>query len=210
MGKNIADFERSLGWFEWVAGSHWLWGRRWLTAPVVSYLDISLLRLRAECAPAGYADRLEAVWSRALAITAEEAEGRLTAGLPYAPYDSSATGDSKAEEDAWEAGLLAAAANLLPEHPHAAAWDGKARELAYDAITRPSDPAYQDGLKTSTIGEDFTLSNHGFFPNPTYAAAAIELLLQGALTYRLSGRDIPPEFSHNMSDFYDAYQEPCR
>jgi hypothetical protein len=205
-GGDLADFERSLAWLEWVAGNRWLWGQRWLTAPVVSYLDITLLRLRGECVPAGYAARLDSVWASALAITAEEADARLTSDFPYLPYDSSATGDSKAEENAWEASLLSAAANLLPDHPNGAAWDQKARQLAYNAITRPSDAPGADGLKTTTVEEDFTLSNHGFFPNPTYSAATIELLLQGALTYRLSGREIPPEFGHNLEGFYEVYK----
>ncbi len=203
---DISDLERSVEWFEWVACKHWLWGRRWLAAPVVSYLDISLLRLRAERVPARYEGRLEAVWQAALAITAEEADARLTPDFPYGPYDSSATGDSKGEENAWEAGLLAAAANLLAGHPRAAGWDAKARQLAYDAITRPSDPPDSEGLKVTTVEEDFALSNHGLFPNPTYAAATIELLLQGALTYRLTGREIPAEFSHNVKDLYEAYK----
>jgi len=205
-GNDIADFEQSLERLEWVADNHWLWGRRWLAAPLVSYLDISLLRLRGGCVPPGYSSRLETVWARALDITAEEADARLTPDLPYGPYDSARTGDSKAEENAWEASLLAAAANFLPEHPHAAAWEAKARQLAYDTITRPSDPPDSDYVKTSTVEEDFTLSNHGFFPNPTYAAATIELLLQGALTYRLSGRRIPSEFGHNIADLYQAYK----
>ncbi len=201
-----ADFERSLAWFEWVAGNHWLWGHRWLTAPVVSYLDISVVRLRSECSADDYAERIDRLWQAALAITAEEADARMTPAYPYLPYDSAMTGDSKAEEDAWEAGLLAAAANFLPQHDHAGIWDAKARQLAYDAITRPSDPPDSEGVKTITVEEDFTLSNHGFFPNPTYAAAAIELLAQGALTYRLSGRAVPDEFQHNVRDFYEAFK----
>jgi hypothetical protein len=204
--NDTADFERALEWFEWVAQSHWVWGHRWLAAPVVSYLDISLVRLRAACAPEGFADRIEAAWRTALALTGEEADARLTDEYPYRPYDSSATGDSKAEENAWEAGLLAAAANFLPEHPHASVWEEKARQLAYDAITRSSDPPDPMGVKTSTVADDFTLSNHGFFPNPTYSAATIELLLQAALAYHLTGRDVPPEFGHNVSGLYEAYR----
>src|SRR6185295_3193336 len=77
-GNDTADFERALERLEWVASNHRLWGRRWLAAPVVSYLDITLLRLRGACVPGSYADRLEAVWASALAITAEEADARLT------------------------------------------------------------------------------------------------------------------------------------
>jgi len=204
---DIADFERAIQWFEWVADHHRIWAGRWLTAPVVSYLDISLARLRGDCAPGGYEDGVEILWQKALAITAEEADARMTAALPYGPYDSSMTGDSKGEENAWEAGLLAAAANFLPDHPHSLVWGDKARQLAYDAITCPSDPPDRGGLKISTVEEDFTLSNHGFFPNPTYSAATIELLLQGSLTYRLAGREVPAEFGHNMPRLYDAYRE---
>ena len=60
--------------------------------------------------------------------------------------------------------------------------------------------------KVATVQEDFTLSNHGFFPNPTYAAATIELLAQAALTYRLSGKTVPDELQHNVRDLYDAYK----
>ena len=205
-GKDIADLERATTWFEWVTERHGLWGRRWLAGSVVGYLDISLVRLRGQCPPAADRDRIEAVWRRALAITEEEADGRLTGALPYRPYDSSNTGDSKGEEDAWEAGALAAAANFLPDHPRAPAWDRKARQIAYDAITAPADPPDLEGLKTATVDQDFGLGNHGLFPNPTYMGATIALLAQGALTYRLSGRDVPPEFEHNMAALYGSYR----
>jgi hypothetical protein len=203
---DVADFERALAWFEWVGTNPWLWGGRWLTAPVVSYLDISLVRLRGASAPGRCAGRVENLWQIALAITEREADGRLGLDYPPRPHDSSTSGDSKAEENAWEAGLLAAAANFLPEHGHAQAWDEKARQLAYDAITRPSDPPDRRGLKTSTVEDDFTMSNHGFFPNPTYAAATIELLAQAALTYRLSGKTVPDELQHNVRELYDRYR----
>jgi hypothetical protein len=203
---DISDFERALAHLEHVANNHWLWGRRWLAAPVVSYLDISLARLRSLPIPAADAARVEVAWQKALAITEEEADLRLTPDYPYRPLDSSTTGDSKAEEDAWEAGLLAAAANFLPDSPHAVAWDEKARELAYDAITRPSDPPDFEGLKTSTVTEAFELANHGFYPNPTYIAATIELLSQAALSYHLSGKQAPAEFQHNVSALYEIYK----
>src|SRR5215471_14126279 len=153
--NDISDFERALASFEWVSGSHQLWGDRWLSAPVISYLDLSLVRLRSACAPPAFAERIEGAWQAALAVTEEEADARLTPAFPYRPYDSSETGDSKGEENAWEAGLLAAAANFLPERANAAAWDQKARELAYDAVTRPSDPPDATGLKTATVADDF-------------------------------------------------------
>jgi hypothetical protein len=204
--NHIADLERSIASLEWVAENHRIWGERWLSAPVVSYLDLSILRLEGRSDLLDFQDRIARLRDLALQITQAEADKRLTDDFPYLPYNSSLTGDSKAEENAWEASLLAAAANFLPDHPHAPAWDEKARQLAYDAITRPSDPADGRGVKTATVTEDFALSNHGFFPNPTYTAAAILMLQQGALAYKLTGREVPPEFDHNVQELYEAYK----
>jgi hypothetical protein len=204
--NHISDLETSIEWLEWVTGNHSLWGQRWLSAPVVSYLDLTIRRLESHGEIADLQDRIARLRDQALRITEEEADARLTGAFPYLPYDSCLTGDSKAEENAWEATLLAAAANLLPQHEHAAVWDSLARQLAYDAITRPSDPPDSAGVKTTTVTEDLALSNHGLFPNPTYAAAAILLLEQGALTYRLAGRDVPAEFGHNVRELYEIYR----
>lgn len=202
---DTADLELALDYWEWTADNDWLWGKRWLTAPLVSYLDLSLWRAHAASHLENH-ERIEALWEKAMEITEREADLRLSEGFPYLPYDSSATGDSKAEENAWEAALLAAAANFLPDHPHAASWDEKARQLAYDAVARPSDPPDGSGLKVTTVTENFELTNHGFYPNPTYVAATMLLLSQGALAYRLSGRPIPEEFQHNLLELYGVYR----
>ena len=176
------DLYRALDSWEWVAENHGLWGKRWLAAPLLSYLDLSLWRARAR---SGITDvvggRIEAIWQKAMHLTRVEAELRLADHFPYRPYDSSLTGDSKAEENAWEAALLAVAANFMPDHSSAKSWNEKARQLAYDAITRPSDPPDAAGVKVTTVTEDFELANHGFFPNPTYTAATLLLLSQGPL-----------------------------
>ena len=172
----IADFESALYLFEWTSSNYWLWGQRWLTPAVAHYLDVSAARLRLQSGAEAYADRIRYVWELAMAITEQEADARLSADLPYRntpgvggqdPYDSSVTGDTKGEENAWEAAILAAAANFLPDHPHAVDWDRRARQLAYDAITVPSDPPDLAGIKTATVPEDFALANHGTSRAPT-------------------------------------------
>jgi hypothetical protein len=212
---DLADFERALAWFEFVGANHALWGQRWLAPAVAHYLDVSALRLRIQRGTGVYFERVQALWRVAMDITEQEADARLGADLPYKnspgvggpdPYDSSTTGDTKAEENAWEAVVLAAAANFLPDHPHAADWDRRARQLAYDAVTTPSDPPDSAGIKTTTVPEDFALANHGKFPNPYYMAATLFLLCQGALSYRLTNRAVPEEFGHNVVPLYAKYQ----
>ncbi|MEX0879597.1 MAG: hypothetical protein WD451_07690, partial [Thermoanaerobaculia bacterium] len=213
-GGDVANFEMALFYVEWTADNYWVWGQRWLTPAVAQYLAVSLLRLRAH-ETAGVHDRIDALWEQTAVILVQEADARLLADLPYRnspgvgnsdPYDSAVTGDTRAEENAWEAGILAAASSFLPDHPHAGAWDQKARQLAYDAITRASDPPDAFGVKTTTVSEDFTLANHGSFPSPYYMAATLFLLSQGALSYQLAGRPVPEEFQHNVPELFAKYR----
>jgi hypothetical protein len=215
MGLDEADFDRAFFYLEWTAENYWMWGQRWLTPAVAQYLAVSVLRLRGHPTSGVRRERIESLWAQAASILEQEADARLGADLPYRnspgvggpdPFDSSATGDTRAEENAWEAVVLAAAANFLADHPHAAEWDRKARQLAYDAITRPSDPPDAFGVKTTTVPEDLALANHAKFPNPYYMAATLFLLRQGALCYRLTGRPVPEEFEHNAIGLFARYR----
>ena len=205
-GNDIADLLRAVQWADWAASNHELWSDRWLTAPVASYLALTAFRLREHRISAEFGKRLDRVWKASLRILEVEADLRLVRGLPYEPLESAETGDSKGEENAWEAGLLAAASAFLPEHAHAPVWEHKARQLAYDSLRRGSDPLDSEGVHCSTITEDFLLSNHGYAPNPFYMAATLVLLTHGALFYRLTGQPIPVEFGHNVAPFYDSYR----
>ncbi len=211
--KSASDYERALQNFEWVAEKYDLWKSRWLTPAVVQYLVVSVDRIRKAChesvnLPEPWTPRhkrVNVLWKKVKSILKREADYRLTVELPYAPYESCFTGDTKAEENAWESALFAGAANFLPDDPQASAWDGRARQLAYNSITRPSDPPDSAGIKTCTVAEDLTLSNHGLTPNPYYAGATLFLLTQGALPYRLAGRPVPEEFTHNVAGLVEKY-----
>lgn len=184
------------------------WGHGWLSPSVVNSLVLAMNRVRQDAGSDPlFAGRIAADWQAVLEVLREEADGILGQTLPLAPLDSSATGDTKAEEDAWIASPLSAAAVFLPNDPHAADWEAKAKEVAYAAITRPSDSPYSPtSVKTTTVAEDFSLNNHGFPNNAYYTAATIELLQQAALPYRVAGRSVPDEFGHNVSGLYAKYQ----
>jgi hypothetical protein len=135
-GFDKADLERSVALAEWVVANHDLWGRRESTGAVVSYLDITVSRMNAECDVGGFETRIGDLWSAALGITAEEAEAIAGTGrrceldlvldaclqsiLPY---------PSEPDALASRAALLAAAAALLPEDSRAGAWGRMAREI---------------------------------------------------------------------------------
>jgi hypothetical protein len=176
VGHDKANLERSVHLLEWVASSRALWGGRDGSGSVVSYMDISLSRLRAECDIGGFETRIDELWRTAMSITAEEAQALLEGGggpdrpchptrwlgacvLSILPYPA------EQEARASRAALLAAASSFLADDPHASEWAQSARELAVRV------------------------------PASVCPAAETELVLsQGALSYRLAGGDAPVEF----------------
>jgi len=186
---------------------HEQWGHSWVTASVVNMFDLAVHRMRGlDDLPPDIRNRVEILWGRALEMTRFEADVRLVWNMPMPPYDSSTRGDTQAEEFAWEASLLTAAAVFLPDHPNAGLWERKARQLAYDAITRPSDPPDLEGIKTTTVTEELRLDNHNIEGNPYYTIATLQLLQQAELPYRMTGRAVPDELHHNFWSLYRVYE----
>ena len=170
VGWDKADLERSIGIFEWVAAKRELWGGRDGSGSVVSYLDIGLSRLRAECDVGEFQSRIDELWKTAMTITAEEADALLQVGGPFMPcgptFRLEACADailpypSEEEALASRAALFAAASSFLAADPRAGAWAESARSLA------------------------------ARFPASVCQAADTELVLsQGALARRLAGGD---------------------
>jgi hypothetical protein len=176
VGQDKADLERSVQLLEWVASSRGIWGGREGSGSVVSYLDISLSRLLAECDIGGFEARIDALWRTAMAITAEEAQALLGgSGGPDRPcHPTQLLGacvlsilpfPAEEEARASRAALFAAASSFLADDPHAPAWAQSARQLAVRV------------------------------PASACPAAETQLVLsQGALLYRLAGGDAPVEF----------------
>ncbi len=209
---DAASFEKALDLFEFPAREDvWpAWGNRWASTITLSHLMKGVLRA-SQLAPAdpALAARVAALRDRVEHLAEGEADRKLGDDTPYRPYVSVGTGDTKAEENAWEAAFLAWAACLYPERPHAAAWEAKARLLASLSIVRGSDEAFFKGQQVVTVGEDFTLENHGLSPNPYYGGATIILLRMGALAYRMTGRAAPAEFDRNVEGLYRKYRTTC-
>lgn len=211
-GNGEDDLLRALDVFEIPVGAEiWpAWGERWASSITLSHLMKGLLRLR-RLSPddAVLASRIDVLWDRVAQLAADEADRKLTDDTPYQPYISATTGDTKAEENAWEAVFLAWASGLYPEHPRAAAWEEKGRLLASLAVVRESDAEFFEGMQIATVREDFTLGNHGLSPNPYYAVATVMLLRMGALAYRMTGRPVPGEFDRNVKGLHRAYRTYC-
>jgi len=171
---------------------------------------MGVARLRAlSISDASFNARIESLDLRGEQIAGDEADRRLGSDFPAHPYVSGLDGDTKAEENAWEAFLLAWSANMYPEHPRASIWEEKARDLAFHSIVRRSESVMLNGEPFSTVEDDFTLTNHWVVGNPYYTGGTVQLLRMGALAYHIAGKPVPAEFEHNVSGLYGNYRAKC-
>jgi len=106
-------------------------------------------------------------------------------------------GDTKAEENGWEADVLAAALGLFPDDPLAPKWFDRLREFAINSYSHASDadnetvidPEY-DGkrVKDLYVGknlfDDYTLQNHNLF-HTSYQNVVMQELGEAALALKM-------------------------
>lgn len=106
-------------------------------------------------------------------------------------------GDTKAEENGWEADILAATLGLFPNHDKAPQWFDRLREFAVNSYSHPSDasddtvldPDYDnktvaDLYKGQNLYEDYTLQNHNLF-HTSYQNVVMQELGEAALALKL-------------------------
>ncbi len=213
-GRNLTDLAKALDMFELPARESLYanWGRKWASSPTTAFLLMGVARLRsANVSDGALTARIESLDLRGEQIAAEEADRRLGSDFPARPYVSgtSIDGDTKAEENAWEAYLLAWASQMYPTHPRASIWEAKARELAFHSVVRRSEGVMLNGESFSTVEDDYTLTNHWIIGNPYYAGGTVHLIRMGALAYHIVRKPIPAEFSHNVAGLYENYRAKC-
>lgn len=105
--------------------------------------------------------------------------------------------DTKAEENGWEVGVLAATLGLFPDDELAPQWFERMREFAINSYSHPSDdnnttvidPWYNDKTvkelyRGANLYPDWTLQNHGFF-HTSYQNVVIQELGEAALALKL-------------------------
>ncbi len=137
-------------------------------------------------------------------------------------------GDTKAEENGWHGHFLAQAYNYFPFLPNSTAYDKRAKCFAFHTITTGEINSYDPECKVydySGVGGNWTyrknttnqsqtvkvidsnrwqLFNHGE-ASPAYGDSAIQELGYGAITYKNTGKSIPPEFKHNVTQLYEKF-----
>jgi hypothetical protein len=117
-------------------------------------------------------------------------------------------GDSKIEEDAWNAELLYLAAVMLPHHPHANKWLSKAVEYLIAATSLPSDlhnPKIIHGQPVSSWVKGYNMEEPGFVINhgiihPQYNALAS--MINAPIVFSLVGKATPEAARFNLDKIY--------
>jgi hypothetical protein len=120
-------------------------------------------------------------------------------------------GDTKAEENAWNAFHLTLAAAMMPDHPNWAVWQDKAIELMISSYSREADldndtelhgKPVSEWLNGSNIYDDGTLVNHSII-HPDYQAS-ITNSTSAPLVYSLAGERTPVSALFNADIVYQA------
>jgi hypothetical protein len=182
-----------------LARTHPGWGGQWQSALWVADMGIAAMLLR---------DRLARPVRAAVSrIVAGEANRFIGYEVPYYRRNGVVLtpGDTKAEENAWNAKLLAVAVALMPRHRNQRAWARTNRELLVSALARPQDARgrYRWLLAGgSNINADYTVTNHGVREHPDYAAAVLGLTGAQRTVALLAGRPAPEQASLNRRGIY--------
>jgi putative cell wall-binding protein len=121
-------------------------------------------------------------------------------------------GDTKAEEDNYEAQLLGLAVAMMPNHPNAATWQRRNEDLLIaDTATQAdmtSNSAVINGrplnqwLQGYNVQPDGTVQNHDIL-HPLYMTA-LDQSLQQVGTFALAGKCAPQAVTHNVDKVYNA------
>jgi hypothetical protein len=150
-----------------------------------------------------------------VSMVANEANRLTSQKVPYwgLPDGTIVTpGDSKAEENAWNASLLDFAAAMMPGSHRASEWRAKAAELAVAAYsTRGDDTSSKvvNGVPLATRLRGFNAYGDGTVENhqrihPDYASN-VQLLWTAADFDRLARQRVPAAMFHNAGLVYSAF-----
>ena len=106
-------------------------------------------------------------------------------------------GDTKAEENGWEADILAATLGLFPNDAQAPKWFQRLREFAINSYSHPSDATNQTVIdpdydkttiaqlyKGQNLYDDYTLQNHNLF-HTSYQNVVMQELGEAALALKM-------------------------
>ena len=187
------------------------WGDSWQSALWAENIGLSAWLLRDRIAPEIYAKVERMVLDEAHTLIYDYE-------IPYY-RDADGTivypGDTKGEEIAWMAKLLALARFMFPDSEERGAWDDQLERMLVSATAMPEDVGSDrlvDGRKVgemisgSNINGDGTLVNHNLY-HIDYMATILEEMGDTIVLYRIAGEPVPEAAVFNLDKIYQAMIE---
>lgn len=175
------------------------WGLSWQSAQWAYYTGYAAW-LEWDAVPSFTKDRI-------LKLVTAEANRLLTITPPYyrrADGSIVTPGDSKAEENGWNAPVLLLAAQLMPSHVNAKRWEQRGKDYMLTAYASPRDVGrYGARVTGSNLEANGTVINHGIV-HPDYMAAITEGMIKTQLMYGMRGKAVPWETWHNFDAVWSA------
>lgn len=204
-GSGWADERRTLvALIEYLCGCHKAgggrsargkrWGLEWQSSWWAAKLAMAAGHVRRHLSPE--------LWAMVERLVVAEADRHLKRDAPTGLYR-----DTKAEETAWDAEILAVAVSMFAGHANAAQWHDKLIEFLANTFSSPLDrtsDALLDGkpvrerVYTCNIHADSTLENHGSYH---FCYVASPLLSKSFVHYAMKSHGVPlPEaITHNVA-----------
>lgn len=184
------------------------WGDSWQSPLWAENIGLGAWLLRDRMDPEIYAKAERMVLDEAHTLTYDYE-------IPYY-MDMDGTvvcpGDTKAEEIAWSAKVLALACFMFPGSEERAAWSDRLERMLISATAAPSDVGSSrlvDGrmagemIGGSNINEDGTLVNHNLY-HIDYMATVLEEMGDTVLLYKITGTPVPEAAVFNLDKIYSA------
>ncbi|MEM9219554.1 MAG: hypothetical protein AAGD25_35140 [Cyanobacteria bacterium P01_F01_bin.150] len=118
--------------------------------------------------------------------------------------------DTKAEENAWDAEVLAMAISLFPENQQCDQWRRKLIELNYNTLSAPQDltsnhveygKPIREHVYTANTHSDHTLENHGAC-HFCYVASPLVSIAWSYYALSSQGEAIPDSLFHHVDDLW--------
>lgn len=140
-------------------------------------------------------------------VVVHEADHLLTLIVPTGLEE-----DTKAEENAWDAEILATAIALFPDHAHRPLWWEKLCAYGFNVFSVASDrksdvvvegKPLRDWVSTVNLHSDFTLENHGAY-HFCYVASPLHSLAWASYALRSQGIEPPAALQHHLTDVWNT------
>lgn len=126
---------------------------------------------------------------------------------------SSLRNDTGAEENAWNASICSMACNMLPQHPHAQAWETAAKKYMYNTFSIKADAKdqtlgddgkkIQDWVTTVNAHNDFTVENHGIV-HVGYLKNSACMIQENAIHWLITDEKPPKACSHHLDEVFEV------